>query len=70
MKTLLITFIAERRSEREPGYLFPARIFTPGERNTPAKSSNIAGAWFMDVWVIITLISKYGCFPGMKKEKI
>jgi hypothetical protein len=49
-----------------------ARLFTPGERNALAKSKvhQISRTLIMDVWVVISLISKYGCSPGVKKGKI
>ena len=49
-----------------------ARLFTPGERNALAKSKvhQISRTLIMGVWVVISLISKYGCLPGVKKGKI
>jgi hypothetical protein len=50
----------------------PPRLFTPGERNALAKSKvhQLSRARFMGVWVVISLISKYGCLPGVKKGEI
>ena len=46
------------------------RLFTPGERNALAKSKVHQISRAHGVWVVISLISKYGCLPGVKKAKI
>jgi hypothetical protein len=46
------------------------RLFTPGKRNALAKSKVHQISRAHGVWVVISMISKYGCLPGVKKGKI
>ena len=59
-------FLAQARCEGANS----ARLFTPGERNALAKSKVHQISRAHGVWVVISLISKYGCWPGVEEPKI
>jgi hypothetical protein len=61
-----------KRSGRKPGgrVPIPPGYLHPGERNALAKSKVHQISRAHGVWVIISLISKYGCLQGVKKAKI
>ena len=61
-----------RRREAPCEVTNSTRLFTPGKRIALAKSKvhQISRARSMGVWVVISLISKYGCLPGVKSGKI
>jgi hypothetical protein len=46
------------------------RLITPGERNALAKSKVHQISRAHGVWLVISLISKYGCSQGVKEAKI
>jgi hypothetical protein len=70
--TTIIHLPPSRRREAPCEGTNSPRLFTPGKRIALANSKvhQISQARFMGVWVVISLISKYGCLPGVKNGKI